>query len=76
MGPALHTAVKGPLVFRLGDVLELKKTHPCGSKTWEIVRLGADIGLVCQGCGHRVLMDRVRVEKALKRGVNREIERL
>lgn len=67
---------RGPLVFRLGDVLELKKTHPCGSKTWEIVRLGADIGLVCSGCGHRVLMDRVRLERAFRKCLNREIERM
>lgn len=68
--------MKGPLAFQIGDVLELKKTHPCGSTRWEIVRLGADIGIVCQGCGRRVLIDRVRLEKSAKRCVNREVERL
>jgi len=68
--------MKGPLAFRMGDVLELKKTHPCGSSEWEIVRLGADIGIVCRGCGRRVLIDRVRLEKAAKRCINRQIEQL
>lgn len=47
----------------LGDVLRLRKAHPCGSHAWEVVRLGADIGLVCAGCGHRILMDRLDVER-------------
>jgi hypothetical protein len=49
--------------LRMGDVLRLRKEHPCGSRTWEVVRLGADIGLVCRGCGHRILMDRLDVER-------------
>ena len=47
----------------LGDVLRLRKAHPCGSHEWRVVRLGADIGLVCAGCGHRILMDRLDVER-------------
>jgi hypothetical protein len=47
----------------MGDVLRLRKPHPCGSHAWEVVRLGADIGLVCTGCGHRILMDRLDVER-------------
>jgi hypothetical protein len=47
----------------IGDVLRLRKAHPCGSHEWEVVRLGADIGLVCGGCGHRILMDRLDVER-------------
>ena len=47
----------------MGDVLHLRKAHPCGSHDWEVVRLGADIGLVCAGCGHRILMDRLDVER-------------
>ena len=52
-----------PLDLRLGDRLRLRKEHPCGSRDWEVVRLGADIGLVCDGCGHRILMDRLDVER-------------
>lgn len=47
----------------IGDVLRLRKAHPCGSHEWEVVRLGADIGLVCEGCAHRVLLDRLVVER-------------
>jgi len=49
--------------LRLGDVLRLRKEHPCGSREWRVDRLGADIGLVCEGCAHRVLMDRLDVER-------------
>lgn len=49
--------------LRIGDRISLRKPHPCGSHAWEVVRLGADIGLVCDGCGHRVLLDRLTVER-------------
>ena len=52
-----------PVDLRLGDRIALRKAHPCGSPEWRVVRLGADIGLVCVGCGHRVLMDRLNVER-------------
>ncbi len=55
--------VAAPLDLRIGDRLRLRKEHPCGSRDWEVDRLGADIGLVCQGCGHRILMDRLDVER-------------
>ena len=51
------------LDLRLGDRVQLRKPHPCGSRTWLVVRLGADIGLVCDGCGRRVLLDRRTVER-------------
>ncbi len=47
----------------IDDVLRLRKAHPCGSHEWRVVRLGADIGLLCGGCGHRILMDRLDVER-------------
>jgi hypothetical protein len=49
--------------LRLGDRIELRKAHPCGSHDWRVMRLGADIGLACEGCGHRILMDRLDVER-------------
>ena len=55
--------VAAPLDLRIGDRLRLRKEHPCGSRDWAVVRLGADIGLVCDGCGHRILMDRLDVER-------------
>ncbi len=56
-------SVAAPLELRIGDRLRLRKEHPCGSREWEVVRLGADIGLVCGNCGHRILMDRLDVER-------------
>ena len=53
------------LDLRLGDHVRLRKAHPCGGRTWRVVRLGADIGLVCDGCGRRVLLERRRVEQRL-----------
>ena len=54
--------------IRLGDIVRMRKPHPCGGLQWEVVRLGADIGIRCQGCGRRVLLPRsqfVRQVKAL-----------
>ena len=53
----------GPLELWLGDVVLLRKAHPCGSSSWRVVRLGADIGLTCLGCGRRVLLERRRLEE-------------
>jgi hypothetical protein len=54
-----------PLDVRLEDRLKLAKAHPCGSTSWRVVRLGADIGLTCDGCGHRVLLERRALERRL-----------
>lgn len=56
--------------FQLGDVVETKKPHPCGSNRWEVTRLGADIGSRCLGCGHYVMMPRRRFERAVRRVVS------
>lgn len=57
--------------FRLGDVVRLRKPHPCGGFDWVVVRLGADIGLRCLKCNHRVLLDRAVLERRLKQFVSR-----
>ena len=57
--------------FRLGDVVMLRKPHPCGGSDWAIVRLGADIGLRCLKCNHRVLLDRAVLERRMKQFVSR-----
>jgi hypothetical protein len=54
-----------PVPFRLGDRLELRRPHPCGGRTWEVDRLGADIGLRCATCGRHVLLERRAVEQRL-----------
>lgn len=53
--------------FQLGDHVQLRKTHPCGSVEWVIYRVGADIGLRCLGCGRRVMLTRAEFTKRLKR---------
>ncbi|HEY8325049.1 MAG: DUF951 domain-containing protein [Ktedonobacterales bacterium] len=55
----------------LNDRVRLRKPHPCGSYEWRVVRLGADIGLKCLGCGRRVLLTRSEVEKRIKLIVSR-----
>lgn len=57
--------------FEVGDIIELKKGHPCGGKTWKIVRIGADIRLVCTTCGAHVMLPRVKVEKRVKKTVSK-----
>ena len=52
---------------KLHDKLALKRQHPCGSKTWEVLRVGMDIKLRCLGCGHEVMAPRRKVEKAIRR---------
>jgi hypothetical protein len=54
------------LKLHLGDTVRLKKAHPCGSYEWEVARLGADIGLVCLGCGRRTMLRRSRLEQRLQ----------
>ena len=55
----------------LGDVLRLRKPHPCGGYEWRVVRLGADIGLECLTCGRRVLLDRRALKNRLKKIVQK-----
>jgi hypothetical protein len=51
---------------QLDDVVRLRKPHPCGSSDWQVVRLGADIGLKCMGCQRRVLLPRAEFERRVK----------
>lgn len=51
---------------RVGDVLELKKVHPCGSRSWLVLRVGMDFRLRCQGCGRELMLPRVKAEKSIK----------
>ena len=49
--------------YEVGDIVKLKKPHPCGSSEWEILRVGADFRLKCTGCGHQIMVARKLVEK-------------
>lgn len=55
-----------PMNLRIGDVVRLRKRHPCGGWEWKITRIGADIGLRCLTCGRRVMLPRSKVEKRIK----------
>lgn len=65
-------------IYEVGDIVTLKKPHPCGSKEWEILRVGADFRLKCTGCGHQIMIARRQAEKSIKKilpkssGDNRE----
>ena len=52
--------------IRLGDLVRMRKMHPCGSNEWDVVRLGADIGIRCQGCRRRVLLPRSQFLRQVK----------
>ena len=52
--------------LQVGDIVTLKKPHPCGSKEWEILRVGMDFRLKCSGCGHQVMLERKVVEKSVR----------
>ncbi|SKA91556.1 hypothetical protein SAMN05428976_11728 [Clostridium sp. USBA 49] len=62
-----------PKIFYLGDIVEMKKKHPCGSKEWEIIRLGADIKIKCLGCGRLVMLERSKFEKGVKKIIKQNI---
>lgn len=49
--------------YQVGDIVKLKKQHPCGSREWEILRVGTDFRLKCMGCGHQIMVTRKLVEK-------------
>jgi hypothetical protein len=57
--------------IRLGDTVQLRKKHPCGGYEWEVVRVGADIGIKCLKCQHRVLLERAVLERRLKAFISR-----
>ncbi|MBQ4097409.1 MAG: DUF951 domain-containing protein [Clostridia bacterium] len=51
----------------LGDILELKKKHPCGSNLFRVMRVGSDIRIICEGCGRDMVMPREKLERAIKK---------
>ena len=58
--------------LKLHQLVELKKAHPCGSRNWEVLRVGMDVKLRCQGCGHEVMVPRVKAEKNIKKIIRQE----
>ena len=68
--------------YEVGDIVKLKKQHPCGSSEWEILRVGADFRLKCMGCGHQIMLARKLVEKNTKglqkntKGLQKPLEKM
>lgn len=56
-----------PMDIQVGDILTMKKAHPCGSKEWEVLRIGADFRMKCMGCGHQIMIPRPKAEKGIKK---------
>ena len=57
---------------RVGDVLTMKKKHPCGSNEFDVLRSGMDFKLKCRGCGHEIMTPRVKAEKNIRKIIHRE----
>ena len=55
--------------YQIGDIVETKKAHPCGSKNWEITRIGVDFKMKCLGCGHVIMIEREKALKSIKKKV-------
>ena len=53
--------------MKVGDILELKKSHPCGDKRFRVMRVGSEIRIVCLGCGRDMVLDRVKLEKSVRK---------
>ncbi len=60
--------------FAVGDIVEMKKEHPCGSKEWEVIRTGADFRIRCLGCQHQVMLTRVKFEKSVKKIIKSNVD--
>ena len=57
---------------QVGDILEMKKNHPCGANRFAVLRVGMDFKMRCQGCGHEVMLPRAKAEKGIKKILERE----
>ena len=55
-----------PMDIQVGDILEMKKSHPCGSREWQVLRVGMDFKLRCAGCGREMMVPRSKAEKSVK----------
>jgi hypothetical protein len=60
--------------FKVGDIIELKKPHPCQNKLFRILRVGSDMRIVCLKCEHDMVIDRIKLEKATKKIISSECQ--
>lgn len=66
--------MKAPIDIFIGDVIELRKPHPCGGTVWRVLRVGLDVGIECSTCQRYVLVPRSRLESRLKRFISHDAE--
>ena len=59
--------------FSVGDTLEMKKKHPCGAKTFRVLRTGSDVRIQCTGCGRDITVERLKLEKSIKKIIPLEV---
>lgn len=64
-----------PIKLEVGDIVELKKQHPCGNKNFEVLRTGADFRIKCLGCEKQVWLERPELERRIKKIINKEESR-
>lgn len=60
------------LKIGVGDILEMKKPHPCGNKKFKVMRVGSDVRIICEGCGRDMTLDRIKLEKSVKQILSKE----
>jgi len=60
------------LKINVGDILEMKKPHPCGNKKFKVIRVGSDVRIICEGCGRDMTLDRIKLEKSVKQILDKE----
>ncbi|MBQ3133979.1 MAG: DUF951 domain-containing protein [Clostridia bacterium] len=53
--------------IQVGDILHMKKAHPCGSSEWDVLRIGMDFRMRCRGCGHEIMVPRLKTERNIKK---------
>lgn len=58
--------------LQLDDILKLRKTHPCGEDRWKVIRLGADIKIVCLGCGRQIMLPRRNLSRSIKTNLSQQ----
>ena len=62
------------MLLQVGDIIELKKIHPCGEKKFKILRVGSDIRIRCTGCSHELTLPRVKLEKMIRKIISEDKE--
>jgi len=59
------------MAYNIGDIVQMKKNHPCGGKEWEVLRVGMDFRIKCMTCGHLVMLPRSKFEKSVKKVISK-----